>query len=306
MSEKATVAVIAGPTAVGKTEVSLLVAERLGAEIVSADSMQIYRGMDIGTAKPNQRERDRVPHHLVDMWEPKDELSVAEYQRLARAAIADIASRGKLPLLVGGSGLYLRAVVDDLRFPPTDPLVRARLDERARSEGAQALFENLRELDPVAAARIEPNNERRIVRALEVIELTGRPFSENDAWSRFDSIYFLSIVGLDRNRDDLNERIDRRVVRMFQEGLREEVARLGLVGRTARAALAYKQVLDRPEASDEELIAEISRATRRFARRQLSWFRSDPRIVWLDAAQEHLEAQVVDYFVRSLTLRLHP
>lgn len=303
---RAAVAAIVGPTAVGKTEVSLLVAERLGAEVVSVDSMQIYRRMDIGTAKPSQQERDRVPHHVVDLWEPSEELSVAEYQRLARTAIADIASRGKLPLLVGGSGLYLRAVVDDLRFPPTDPLVRARLDERARSEGAEALFERLRVLDPRAAEKIEPNNERRIVRALEVIELTGRPFSENDSWSRFESIYELSMVGLDRDRKDLDERINQRVVTMFQEGLREEIATLGPLGRTARAALAYKQVLDRPEASDEELIVEISQATRRFARRQLSWFKSDPRIVWLDAAQEHVEARVVDYFVRSLTLRLHP
>jgi tRNA dimethylallyltransferase len=306
VSDKDSVAAIVGPTAVGKTEVSLSVAETLGAEIVSIDSMQIYRRMDIGTDKAGAEERARVPHHLVDLWEPEHELSVAEYQRLARSAIEDVIARGKLPLLVGGSGLYLRAVVDDLRFPPTDPDVRALLDERAQSEGVEALFETLRDLDPIAAERIEPNNERRIVRALEVIELTGRPFSDNDSWSRFESIYDLAIVGLDRDRGDLDSRINSRVGEMFRRGLRDEIAALGSLGRTARAALAYKQVLDRPQASDDDLIDEIAKATRRFARRQLSWFRSDPRIVWLDAAREDLEAQVVDHFVRSLTLRLQP
>lgn len=282
------VAAIVGPTAVGKSSLALEVAERLNAEIVSVDSMQIYRGMDIGTDKSSPEMRARVPHHLLDIRDPSDDVSVAEYQELAREAVADIAGRGRLPLLVGGSGLYFRAIVDELDFPPTQPDVRARLEEEADELGAEALHERLTQLDPRAAARIEPGNSRRTVRALEVIEITGQPFSDNDSWDRFDSIYNLRVVGLKRPREDLDERIEVRVGSMLAEGLVEEARTIeaGGMGRTARMALGYRQVLDAPEASLEDLRGSITKATKRFARRQESWFRADPRVHWIDCSSE--------------------
>ena len=288
------VAAIVGPTAVGKSSVALEVAERLDAEIVSIDSMQLYRGMDIGTDKATPEMRARVPHHLIDVRDPSEDVSVAEFQKLARAAIDDITTRGRLPLLVGGSGLYFRAVVDDLRFPPTEPAVRARLEEEMEALGPQALYERLRELDSKAAARIEPSNARRTIRALEVIELTGRPFSDNDSWDGYTSIYDLHTVGLERPRAELDERIGRRVKEMLDGGLVEEARALAVKGlsRTARMALGYRQVLDRPDAATDDLFDAIVRATRKFARRQESWFRSDPRIAWLDASAPELGDRV--------------
>jgi tRNA dimethylallyltransferase len=295
------VAAIVGPTAVGKTELSLQVAERLGAEIVSVDSMQLYKGMDVGTAKPTRAERDRVPHHLLDLFDPSEDVSVAEFQRLARNAIADITRRGRLPLLVGGSGLYFRAVVDDLHIPPRSPEVRDALESEIDSLGTEALYARLREKDPAAAAKIEPGNARRIVRALEVIELTGRPFSENDSWERYESIYDLKVVGLTREREELYERIATRVNAMLRDGLlteAQDLMRKG-AGRTARQALGYRQVLEAPKtATLIEVTDEIVRATKRFARRQESWFRADPRIVWVDADRSGLVSRVVGYLQR--------
>jgi len=280
------VAAIVGPTAVGKSEASLDVAERLGAEIVSVDSMQMYRGMDIGTDKATAEMRFRVPHHLLDVKDPDEELSVAEFQALARAAIADIESRGRVPLLAGGSGLYLRAAIDDLDFPPRSEEVRAALEEEAADIGPEALHARLRERDPAAASRIEPRNTRRTIRALEVIELTGRPFSDADAWERYESVYDVRIAGLERDRDELFDRIDQRVAEMLDAGLVAEAVELDRrgLGRTARQALGYRQVLDAPNAAPDELRADIVRATKRFARRQLSWFRADPRVTWFDAS----------------------
>lgn len=277
---------IVGPTAVGKSEVAVEVAERIGAEIVSVDSMQMYRGMDVGTDKATPDMRGRVSHHLLDVKEPSEELSVAEFQQQARAAIADIDHRDRFPLLVGGSGLYLRAALDDLEFPPRSDEVRAALEEQAAEVGPEALHDRLAAIDPAAATKIEPRNARRTIRALEVIELTGRPFSEADAWERYESIYDARIAGLERDRDDLFARIDARVGRMLEMGLVAEahaLAERGL-GRTARQALGYRQVLDSPGASPEDLKAQIVRATKRFARRQLSWFRADPRVTWFDAS----------------------
>ena len=279
------VAAIVGPTAVGKTELSLAVAEELGAEIVSVDSMQVYRGMDIGTAKPTTAEQERVPHHLLDLFEPGDDVTVSEFQRLARGAIRDIASRNKLPLLVGGSGLYYRAVVDELEFPPREPDVRARLEREAEDVGPETLHVRLSELDPAAARKIEPGNARRTIRALEVIEITGRPFSDNVTWDSYESIYDLTVVGLSRSREDLYARIADRVDRMLEEGLVEEARRVhgAGMGRTARQALGYRQVL---ECEPSVLREEIVTATKRFARRQESWFRADPRISWVDASRD--------------------
>ena len=278
------VAAIVGPTAVGKTELALEVAQRLDAEVVSIDSMQIYVGMDIGTAKVGEAERARVPHHLLDLHTPDYELTVAEFQAHARAAIDDIAGRGKIPLLVGGSGLYFRAVIDELSFPPRSPAVRSALEAQAEELGAEALHARLAELDPVAAERIEPNNARRSIRALEVIEITGRPFSDNDSWERYESIYDIRIAGMTRERGDLHRRIEARVDAMLEAGLVDEARSFeAKLGRTARQALGYKQILDDPEAPSEAMREAIVRATKRFARRQESWFRADPRVMWFDA-----------------------
>lgn len=278
------VAAIVGPTAVGKTELSLQLAEELDAEIVSVDSMQVYRGMDIGTAKPDAGAQERAPHHLLDLFEPNHDVTVSEFQERGRAAIADISSRGKLPLLVGGSGLYYRAIVDDLSFPPRDAEIRRRLEGEAEELGASALHERLQELDPKAAAKIEPENSRRTVRALEVIEVTGRPFSENVTWETYESVYDLKVVGLTRPRDELYERIAARVDDMLEKGLVDEVRDVEErgMGRTARQALGYRQVLEYPA---EEVRDQIVAATKRFARRQESWFRADPRVEWFDLSQ---------------------
>lgn len=280
------VAALVGPTAVGKTELSLQVAEALDGEIVSIDSMQVYVGMDIGTAKVSREERERVPHHLLDLRGPDHELTVEEFQRLARAAIAGVTERGKLPLLVGGSGLYLRAVVDDLEFPPRSAEVRASLEADVEELGAEVLHGRLAELDPAAAAKIEPGNARRTVRALEVIAITGRPFSENASWDSYTSIYDLRIAGLTRPREQLFARIEARVDSMLATGLVEEARGLaGQLGRTARQALGYKQILDVPDAALGDIRDEIVRATKRFARRQESWFRADPRVRWFDLSE---------------------
>jgi len=295
------VAAIVGPTAVGKSEVAVEVAERVGAEIVSVDSMQIYRGMDAGTAKPSSELRARVRHHLLDVVEPDHWLTVAEFQSLAREAIQEIAARGRLPLLVGGSGLYFRAVVDDLEFPPRAPEIRRALETEAEEVGARALHERLAELDPTAAARIEPDNLRRTVRALEVIEVTGRPFSDNDSWERYESVYELAVAGLRRPREELWARIEERVDRMLAAGLVEEARALddrGL-GPTARQALGYRQVLDE---SVDDVREGIIRATKRFARRQESWFKADPRITLFDATHEETAEHVAAFFTASLQL----
>ena len=294
------VVAIVGPTATGKSALAVDVAERLGAEIVSVDSMQIYRGLDCGTAKPAPELLERIPHHLIDMLEPSHPLSVAEYQQRARAAVEDIAQRGNLPLLVGGSGLYYRAVVDDLNFPPTDESVRSALESEAEELGAEALHERLRNLDERAAAKIEPENIRRIVRALEVIELTGRPFSENSAsWDRYKSRYELRVTGLGLERAQLRKRVAARVDEMLTAGLIEEARDLNAkatLSRTARMALGYRQVLDAGEGDEISAIREsIVRATVRFARRQESWFRADPRIVWFDASEPELGEKVARF-----------
>lgn len=298
-------AAIVGPTAVGKSEAAVEVAEALGAEIVSVDSMQSYRGMDAGTAKPSPRLTERVPHHLVDVFDPADEVTVAEFQRAARNVVEEISARERLPLLVGGSGLYFRAIVDDLRFPPRSEETRRALESEADLLGAEALHARLSSLDPAAAAKIDPSNARRTVRALEVIELTGRPFSENGSWERYESVYDLAVVGLTRPRAELAARIESRVRAMMRAGLVEEARLLDARGlsRSARQALGYRQVLESSsEEPVDELVGRISAATRRFARRQLSWWRADPRVVWFDASDASLVGDVVAHFESALRL----
>lgn len=301
------VAAIVGPTAVGKTELSLDVAARLEAEIVSIDSMQAYTGMDIGTAKATPEQRSRIPHHMLDLWPPDHDLTVSEFQNEARAVIDDIVARGHLPLLVGGSGLYFRAVVDDLEFPARSVEVRAALEAESEEIGAEALYRRLEQLDPKAATRIEPSNLRRTIRALEVIAITGEPFSSNDSWDRYESRYDLRVVGLTAPRDFVFQRIEERVDRMLAEGLIDEARRLGpAMARTARQGLGYRQVLDRSEASIDEIRAEIVRATKRFARRQESWFKSDPRVRWFDARGTTVADDVGAYLVSEDLVELAP
>jgi tRNA dimethylallyltransferase len=276
---------LVGPTAAGKTELALALADRLGAEVVSADAMLVYRGMDIGTAKPTPEERARVPHHLVDLVDPSEEFSVARFQPLARAAIAEVLDRGRLPLLVGGSGLYLHAVVDDFVFPPTDQAVRARLEAEATEVGLPELYQRLALADPPAAARIQPANLRRTVRALEVIELTGRPFSSfRAAMDAPVSRYRLTLLGLDPGREVLRARVAERVAAMARAGLVEEVRRLAdrPLSRTARQALGYKELLDALEQGTPvaQALDAVVKRTRAYARRQLAWFHRDPRMRW--------------------------
>jgi tRNA dimethylallyltransferase len=280
---------VVGPTAAGKSELSLRLSVALGGEVVNADSMQLYAGMDIGTAKLSPAQRRGVPHHLLDIWDVRQPASVATYQRLARAAIAGIRARGAVPVLAGGSGLYLRAALDNLEFPGTDPAVRGRLEAELAAAGPGALHARLASLDPAAARAILPSNGRRIVRALEVIEVAGRPFAA--VLPEYQARYPVIQIGLRVDRAELDRRIAERTARMWRDGFVDEVAtleRAGLrEGRTASRALGYAQVLRflAGECGADEARAQTILATRRFARRQEAWFRRDPRVTWLDAGR---------------------
>lgn len=284
-SDATPVVAIVGPTASGKSALAVEIAEHLGGEIVGTDSMQVYRGMDIGTASPSGEERSRVAHHMVDVWDPAHAVSVAEFQAEARRAIDDIRERGTTPIVVGGSGLYVSAVLDDLRFPGTDPDVRARLEADLEQEGSGEMHRRLAEVDPAAAAQILPTNGRRIVRALEVIELTGEPFVAQ--LPDPVDIYPTVRIGLDVPRPELDERIAARVERMWANGFVDEVRVLAAEGLadtpTASRALGYQQVLSflTGEMTEDEARQQTIDGTRRFARRQQRWFRRDTRIQWL-------------------------
>jgi tRNA dimethylallyltransferase len=279
------VVAVVGPTAAGKSDLAVDLALRLGGEAINADSMQLYRGMDIGTAKLSLGERRGVPHHLLDVWDMTETASVAEYQRMVRPLIDGMRATGTVPILVGGSGLYIRAALDDLEFPGTDPAIRARLEAELDLVGPEILHQRLKELDPVAAEAVLASNGRRIVRALEVIELSGRPFSAT--MPSYDALYDSVQIGVQVPRPQLDERIAVRVDRMWEAGFVEEVRVLagrGLArGRTASRALGYAQVLRflAGEWTEDQAREETVRATRRFARRQESWFRRDPRVRWL-------------------------
>ena len=292
---------LVGPTASGKSDVALGLAEQFGAEIVCADSMTVYRGMDIGTAKPSPAARARIRHHLLDVADPGESFSVARYQGLARAVLGEIEARGAVPLVVGGSGLYFRAAVDDFDFPPTDPAVRTRLE----IEDTESLAARLKREDPEAATFVDLANRRRVVRALEVIEVTGRPFSSfRDAWGRYTPAI---VAGLDPSFPDLDHRIERRLEGMLDEGLLDEVRALIKDGYrdalTASQAIPYRQAVDLVEdrMTTEEFLEQAARATRRLVRRQRSWFRRDPRIRWFEADQsERAAAQVGAYYSERL------
>ena len=289
------VIVICGATATGKSDIALDIAEHIGAEIINADSMQLYRGMDIGTAKLKVAERRNIAHHMLDVLDVTEDSTVAWYQERARSAIAEIHSRGLHAVIVGGTGLYIKAILDDLNFPDTDPQVRANLEKLGEEFGAHYLFERLQELDPAAALAIDRANIRRIIRALEVIEITGKPFTANlprEDSSRFpDALQF----GLVMDREHLRDRIDLRVDRMWQEGFVAEVDQLitqGIRrGTTAQRALGYSQILAMRDGklSEDEAKEETKRASRQYARRQETWFSRDQRIQWVATHQPRLE-----------------
>jgi len=285
---------IVGPTAVGKTALSLEIAEKFSAEIINADAMQIYKGMDIGTAKLPLSQRRGIFHHQIDVLDPSEEANVSQYQKQSREIINDLLSKNVQPVLVGGSGLYVNSVLEDLEFPGTNLEVRAKYEEILDEKGVDALFQMLKEIDPKAAENILPNNARKIVRALEVNEITGKAF--NAKLPEPSPIFSDVRIALDMPRDLLDQRIIDRVHQMFEDGFVDEVKRLEKnlrLGKTALRALGYSQVLSllAGEISEDEAITLTINATKKFARRQLSWFRRDPLIHWLDATSPDLFAQ---------------
>jgi tRNA dimethylallyltransferase len=287
--------VICGATATGKSDLAVSLAKEIGAEIVNADSMQIYKGMDIGTAKLSPDERDGISHHLLDVLHVGQDATVAWYQDLARAAVTDIHSRGKDAIIVGGTGLYIKSILDDLNFPDTDAAIRQKLTEEAKEFGIVQLFQRLEQLDPAAAAAIDRQNERRVIRALEVIEITGQPFTAN--LPRADSSLYPDALqfGLVMDRAELGVRVEARVDQMWQKGFVAEVDRLIEEGitraTTARRALGYAQIIAmrNGEITEDVAIEETKRATRQYVRRQETWFSRDARINWISPVQPRLE-----------------
>lgn len=293
---------VVGPTASGKSALGIALAHEFGGEVVNVDSMQLYRGMDIGTAKLPVEEREGIPHHLLDIWDVTKTASVAEYQALAVATVEEIMARGKMPVLVGGSMLYVQSLIDAWSFPPTDPAVRARYEARLQEIGIDALHAELAEIDPEAASIIEDKDPRRTVRALEVIELTGKPFKASQPPKNAPPRWGTRILGLRTNAEWLNPRIELRTRMMFEQGLIDETRALvtdGLVrNSTAGRAIGYAQVLAMfdGELTEEQALEQTITGTRRYVRRQRSWFNRDPRTVWLDAA----DSNVVDLALDSL------
>ena len=293
---------VVGPTASGKSALGIALAHEFGGEVVNVDSMQLYRGMDIGTAKLPVEEREGITHHLLDIWDVTKTASVAEYQTLAVATVEEIMARGKVPVLVGGSMLYVQSLIDAWSFPPTDPTVRARYEARLGEIGVDALHAELAEVDPEAASIIEDKDPRRTVRALEVIELTGKPFKASQPPKNAPPRWGTRILGLRTNAEWLNPRIELRTRMMFEQGLIDETRALvtdGLVrNSTAGRAIGYAQVLAMfdGELTEEEALEQTITGTRRYVRRQRSWFNRDPRTQWLDAA----DSNVVDLALDSL------
>lgn len=287
--------IICGATATGKSDLAVALAQEIGGEIVNADSMQVYEGMDIGTAKLTMEERKGITHHLLDVLTVRQDSTVAWYQEVARKTIDEIHQRGQNAIIVGGTGLYIKAIVDDLNFPDTDPVIRSRLELEAIEQGSAVLFARLEKLDPAAALAIDRANTRRIVRALEVIEITGQPFTANlprEASSRYPhALHF----GLSQDRESLDVRVSARVDAMWEAGLVEEVEGLALTGLregvTAQKALGYAQVLQMMDGllTSDQAREETKRVTRQYIRRQDTWFSRDGRIHWLGHYENRLE-----------------
>lgn len=287
--QKGKLLVIIGPTAVGKTKLSIEMAKRFNGEIISGDSMQIYKGMDIGTAKIKEDEKEGIPHYLLDIKDPIDPFSAAEFQELANTKIQDIQSRGKLPIIVGGTGLYIQSVIYDYQFSeaPSDPQYRAKLEKIVTEEGIENVFAELKEIDPESAERIHPNNIRRVIRALEIYHCTGHTMSEQLKEQPTEMKYDTCILGLTMNREQLYERINHRVDLMVEEGLVEEVQgffQQGLKGCQSIQAIGYKELYDffNGKISESEAIENLKQNSRRYAKRQLTWFRNKMDVSWYD------------------------
>lgn len=294
---------IAGPTASGKTALSIELSRRISGEVVSCDSMMVYRGMDIGTAKPTRAEMDGIPHHMIDVANPAENYSAARYRDEARAVIADIASRGHMPIMCGGTGLYIDAVTRDMSFArtPADDELRARLEKELNEQGAQSMHDRLREIDPPTAARLHANDTRRVLRALEIYYSTGAPMSQSaERTGENRELYDLTLIALNMPRARLYDRINRRVDMMCEQGLFEEVA--GLIANglnrecTAMQALGYKEIAQAlaGEVSREEAISNLKQRTRNYAKRQLSWLRRDTRVNWLDIDENDTAATLTE------------
>ena len=290
------IVILSGPTATGKSNIGIYIAEKLNGEIIYADSMVVYKGMDIGTDKPGKKMQKRIKHHLIDIVEPNKNFSVALNQKLAREAVGEISKKGKIPVVLGGTGLYIRALIDPLEFPGgnIDSGKRKELEKIAEEKGAEFLYKKLKEIDKEAAENIHPSNVRRIIRALEVIEETGDKYSERvKNWQKRESIYDISFFGLILDRDILYKRINKRVEDMVEEGLIEEAKEFfkNEVAFTPKQALGYKESLMffNEEINKEELIELVKRRTRNFAKRQMIWLRKEPRINWIDANNKSVE-----------------
>lgn len=289
--EKIPLIVVAGPTASGKTGLAIEIAKCFGGEVVSADSMQIYKYMNIGTAKPTDEERAMCPHHLIDFVEPDEEFSVADYTVLAHEKIADIYGRGKMPVMCGGTGLYINSVVNDVEFGEmeSDEKLRAELSELGRKEGGEKLLEILREFDPISAERLHPNNMRRVIRAIEFYKLTGMPISHHQEMTKqIESRYYPVMFCINHERKSLYDRINLRVDMMIKDGLLDEVKRLMEMGYTkelnSMKGIGYKEIMDyyNGACTLDEAVENVKQSSRRYAKRQLTWFRRDKRIIMLD------------------------
>lgn len=301
--------VIIGPTAAGKTAVSVQCAQALDGEIVSGDSMQVYRGMDIGTAKITPHEKQNIPHHMIDIINPNEEFSVADFQQRAQSCIDNILTRGKLPILVGGTGLYIQAIVDNLDFTEIeiDWDFRNHLKVLAREKGNAYLHQQLKNVDPQAALKIHPNDLRRMIRALEVFEKTGKPISEfQKASKQIPSPYSPIMIGISMEREVLYDRINERVEKMFEMGLEEEVKKMLRKGYDssliAMQGLGYKEVIPylQGQYDLEEVKRVLKRDTRHFAKRQLTWFKRDERITWFNGLENHVADQIILHIKEQL------
>ncbi|MHC0039575.1 tRNA (adenosine(37)-N6)-dimethylallyltransferase MiaA [Pseudoneobacillus sp. C159] len=293
MDKKEKLLVLIGPTAVGKTKLSIELAKKYQAEIISGDSMQIYRGMDIGTAKITSEEMDGIAHHLIDIKNPEESFSVADFQKLVREKITEIHARGKLPMIVGGTGLYIQSVIFDYQFSDavSDDKFRRELEEKAILNGNEYIHQMLREIDPVSATRIHPNNLRRVIRALEVYHCTGKTMGESLDEQESVALYDVALIGLEMERDKLYQRINLRVDKMLEEGLLQEVKRfyeMGLRNVQSIQAIGYKELYDYfdGKVTFEEAVENLKQNSRRYAKRQFTWFRNKMDVVWFDLSDE--------------------
>ncbi|WP_336883094.1 tRNA (adenosine(37)-N6)-dimethylallyltransferase MiaA [Priestia koreensis] len=310
MGEKQKLVVLIGPTAVGKTNLSISLAEALNGEIISGDSMQIYRQMDIGTAKIKREEMKGIPHHLLDIKDPDEAFSVADFQTIVREKISEIASRGKVPMIVGGTGLYIQSVIYDYQFAEKEENreIKQRLEALLDEKGIEYLYNKLKEVDPASAERIHINNHRRVMRALEVYEATGKPFSDNVSEQSCELLYDVTLIGLTMDRDKLYERINMRVDMMVDEGLLDEVKRLydgGIRDVQSIQAIGYKEIYEYLDGhvTLEKAVEQLKQNSRRYAKRQLTWFRNKMPVTWFDvtgASQRELFDEIFTYVAGKL------